>query len=118
MSSVTGKEHRIKASADCKMTNIVYAIVCTKCAIQYVGETENALHIQMNGHRLDIKNRCLEKLVAKHFNSIGHSLDGLSILLAEKIHQKDSMIGNAKVSYWIRLLHHWPRLLHHWPQKD
>ena len=47
-SSVTGKIHRIKASADCKTANVVYVIQCTKCAVQYVGETENALHIYTN----------------------------------------------------------------------
>ena len=105
-SPVSGKVHHIKASADCKMSNVVHAYVigCNKCAIQYVGETENALHIRMNGHRSDIKNRRLEKLVAKHFNSVGHSLDDLSIFVVEKIHQEDASFLKAKKSYWIRLL--------------
>ena len=33
----------------------------------------------MNGHRLDIKHRRLEKPMANHFNSEGHSLEDLSI---------------------------------------
>ena len=103
-SSVTGKVHHIKASTDCKMTNMVYVIKCSKCAIQYVGETKNALHIQLNDHWLDIKNQHPEKPVAKHFNSIGHSLDNLLIFVVENIHREDSMFHKAKESYWIRLL--------------
>lgn len=29
------------------------------CHLQYIGETQNALHIQMNGHRSDIKRKVL-----------------------------------------------------------
>ena len=50
-----------------------HLIECIKCKKQYVGETENALHIQMNSHRLDIKHQCLEKPVASHFNSEGQT---------------------------------------------
>ena len=103
-SPVTGKVHCIKASADWKTSNVVYVIKCNKCAIQYVGETENALHIRMNRHRADIKNQRLEKPVAEHFNSVGHSLDNLSIFVVEKIHREDASFRKAKESYWIRLL--------------
>ena len=39
-----------------KTRNLVYLIQCGKCGLQYmyVGETENPLHIRMNGHRSDI----------------------------------------------------------------
>ena len=49
-SSVTRKTYSIKALAKCKTANTVYVIECTKCNKQYVGEMENVLHIQMNGH--------------------------------------------------------------------
>ena len=52
----------------------------------------------MNGHRLDIKNRRLEKSVAKHFNFVGHSLDDLSIFIVEKIHREDASFRKAKES--------------------
>ena len=58
----------------------------------------------MNGHQSDIKNRRLEKLVAKHFKSVGHSLDDLSIFVVEKMHWEDASFRKAKESYWIRLL--------------
>ena len=63
---------------------MVYVIECLKCNKQYVGETENALHIPMNGHQSDIKCRCLEKPVASHFNSEGHPQEEFSILLLNR----------------------------------
>ena len=83
------------------MTNVVYVIECTKCTIQYVEDMENVLHIQMNGHWLDIKNRHLERNIAKDFNTTDHFLEDLSIFLFEKIHRADSNFQKAKESYWI-----------------
>ena len=86
------------------MTNVVYVIEGTKCAIQYVGETEIVLHIRMNSHRSDIKNQRLGKPLAKPLNSIDHSLDDLSGFIVEEIHQEDSLLCKAMESYWITLL--------------
>ena len=58
----------------------------------------------MIGYRLDIKNRRLQKPLAKHFNFVGHSLDDLSIFVVGKIHREDASFRKAKESYWIRLL--------------
>ena len=70
----------------------------------YVGKTENALHIQMNDNRSDIKHQRLEKLVAAHFNSEGHSLRDLSIFVIEQIHREEASYSRAKESYWIQTL--------------
>ena len=66
---------------------------------QYVGETENALHVRMNGHCSDTNHRRLEKPDAKHFNSMGHSLEDLSIYIIEEIHREDAVFRKAKESY-------------------
>ena len=54
-SSTTGKSCKVKATVNCKTSNVLYMIECKQCGKQYVGETENVLHIQMNGHRSDIQ---------------------------------------------------------------
>ena len=79
-------------------------IECNKCKLQYVRETENALHIQMNGHRSDIKHQHLEKPVARHFNLVNQSLEDLSIFVTEVIHREDAGFPEAKESYWIQTL--------------
>ena len=71
-STVTGQSFKIRTAATCKIKNLVYLIECGMCSKQYVGETENALHICLNGHRSDVKTKKMEKPVAAHFNLPGH----------------------------------------------
>jgi len=65
-SKSTGRQYNIRAPITCKSKNLVYLISCRRCGLQYVGETENTLHIRMNGHHLDIRTRKLDKPVAAH----------------------------------------------------
>ena len=58
----------------------------------------------MNGHRSDIKHRHLEKPVAIHFNSEGHSLEDLGIFVIEQIHREEANFRKVKESYWIQTL--------------
>ena len=85
---------------------MVYVIEYNKRKKQYVGETENALHVRMNSHRSNIKHQRLEKPVAKHFNSTGHSLEDLSIYIIEKIHvhREEVVFRKVKQSHWIQTL--------------
>ena len=57
-----------------------------------------------DGHWSDIKHRRLEKPLANHFNSKGHSLEDLSIFVIEQIHREDANFRRAKESYWIQTL--------------
>ena len=104
-SSITGKMYKVKATTNCKTSNVVYVIECNCCRKQYMGETENALHVQMNGHQSDINHRSLEKPVAQHFNSNGHSLEDLSVFKIEKIHREAATFSKAKERHWIWTLH-------------
>ena len=60
-------------------------ISCDKCNMQYVGETENALHIRMNGHWSDITTKKLDKPVAAHFKQQNRSHEDLRVMGIEKI---------------------------------
>lgn len=59
------------------------------------------LHICHNGHRNDVLHRWMEKPVAAHFNSMGHSLDDLNISGAK---MNDDCLMKCWESYWIRQL--------------
>ena len=59
-STVAGCSFKVRATVNC---NVVYVIQCRRCAMQYVGETKNPLHIRLNGHCSDITHRHLEKPV-------------------------------------------------------
>ena len=100
----TGKRFRVKATADCRTRNMVYLRECKRCAIQYVGETENALCVHLTGHRSDIKHRRIEKPVAKHFPLPDHSLEDLTIMVIGVIHREDSEYRKRKESRWIEMI--------------
>ena len=68
--------------------------------LQYIGETENALHIRMNGRHSDIKTRKMDKLhghspllpTRPHHGTPG----GI-----EKIHRDCAKWTRKRESYWI-----------------
>ena len=71
--------------------------------MQYVGETENALHIRMNGHQSDITTKKLNKPVAAHFNQPNHSYEDLRVMGIEKIedHNNSRKRRKQREQYWI-----------------
>ena len=93
--------------ANCKTANVVYMIECIKCKKKYVGETENALHLRMNGRQSDIKHRRLEKPVATHFNSEGHSLEDLSIFVTKQINKEEASFRKRKRATGSGLSNRW-----------
>ena len=59
-STVTSEQFHIRVTATCKI-NIVYLVECQKCKKQYVGETENAVHLSLNDHRSDYYQQLADK---------------------------------------------------------
>ena len=88
----------------CKTKNLVYLISCKRCGLQYVGETENALHIRMNGHRSDIRTRKTDKPVAAHFCQPDHTAEDLEVRGIEKIHRNSTQWRRERESYTLRTL--------------
>ena len=83
--------------ATCKTKGVVYLIECRKCQKQYVDSTKNALHIYLNGHRHDIKQKKSQKFaVAKHFNRRWPSMEDLTIMVIEKISAGDVQTQRVK----------------------
>ena len=72
-------------------------ISCNKCNMQYAGETENALHIRMNGHWSNIKTKKLDKPVAAHFNQPDHSFEDLRVMGIEKIEDHNNSKKRRKL---------------------
>ena len=80
-SAAADNDFRVSATANCKMSNLIYLIECQKCGKQYVGETENPLHLTLNGHRSDCNRRLPNKPVGKHLNEPGHTFGDLTTVL-------------------------------------
>ena len=103
-SMVIGKTFRMLATVTRRTRSVIYLIQCSQCKKQYAGKTENSLHIRLNGHRSDTKNHWIEKPVAAHFNSVGHPMEDLQSMIAEKIHRENVVHRRRKESYWINIL--------------
>ena len=103
-STTTGEKFHAQATANCKTNNVVYLIQCNKCGKQYVGETENTLHLRMNGHQSDYNCKLPNKPVAVHFNSVGHTFNDLSITVIEQLWRDNVAHRKSRESYWIHTL--------------
>ena len=103
-SRTTGERFCVKATTDCRTRNVVYLIECKKCAIQYVGETENALHVPLTGHRSDIKHCWIDRPVPKYFSLSDNSMKDLPIMVIEKIYREDTDYRKWKESHWIETI--------------
>ena len=104
-STVTKDTFRARVTATCKTSNVIYFIECSKCHKQYVGETENPLHLRINGHRCDYYRRLSDKEVAVHFNTSGHTFDNAMIMIIEQMGVARTAKRKERESYWI----HTPR---------
>ena len=95
---VQGKEVRATASdkvvtinkpVDCQTRNSIYCISCSKCAQQYIGETDRTLQARFSDHRGYVVNKMLKKATGNHFNLPGHTVSDMQVTILEKIHNKD-----------------------------
>ena len=58
----------------CEITNIIYLIECTKCGMQYIGETGRVFRQRIYKHIASVKKRKnFETPVSKHFHLEDHS---------------------------------------------
>jgi hypothetical protein len=62
---------KVNGSFTCNSRGVVYAIVCTRCQLVYIGNTGRSLKARLHEHLRDIHNRAL-KPVPIHFNSDNH----------------------------------------------
>ena len=103
-STTTSERFKVKVMANCQTKNVVYVIECTKCSIQYVGETENAVHVRLTGHWSDIRHKCMEEPVTNHFNSVDHPIKDLTFVVIEAIHREHTEYRRRKESHWIQMI--------------
>lgn len=67
-----GKVFRSQANGTPRSKNCVYMITCSKCGIQYVGETSNTILTRFTQHRYNVlRNKNTHTQLVKHFLSHG-----------------------------------------------
>ena len=83
-SKVTKETFRLKNTFHCKTEGVIYLTECSKCGIQYVGQTARTFCARMREHRGDIINK-RDTANAMHYNSKGHSLDDFRTTIIERV---------------------------------
>ena len=69
----THRTYNTIRNCSCKSNNLIYCIVCTKCAKKYVGHTKRTLAERMCEHFRNVTQNNTNHSVGRHFNSTGHN---------------------------------------------
>ena len=94
---------------NCKTKNVIYLISCKKCGLQYVGQTTQALHCRLNGHRNSISKGNKSTFIINHFRNDSHTCNDMSIQIIdviEDVNDKAALVQelNKQEDYYIRTL--------------
>ena len=69
----------IRYNFTCTSSNIIYCISCSKCCKLYIGETGQRLCDRFAEHLRSVRNKDVDKPVARHFNAANHSICDIKI---------------------------------------
>jgi len=73
ISNITGKEYACMKNVSCRSSNLIYCITCTRCGIQYVGQTLLRLMDRFTKHFLQTEKAQIEHTCARHFSQRDHN---------------------------------------------
>jgi len=120
-STSTGRNYAVPQRITCQFNNLIYVITCTRCHMQYVGQTKQKLGDRIRQHLLDIRH-CQDWLsappsahakgptnVGLHFSQRGHQITDVTVQIIEMIkHNPDSArakeIRDLRENYWMHCL--------------
>ena len=91
----------INRPVNCQTRNILYCITCTKCSLQYIGESERTLKERFSEHKGYVVNSKLTKATGEHFNQKGHKVSDMSVTVLEKIFSSDPAVRKEREKYFI-----------------
>jgi peptide-methionine (R)-S-oxide reductase len=77
-----GNTYNIMGHHNCNSSYIIYLLTCSKCGLQYVGQTSNPFKVRISQHIGDIR-RKEDTSVAMHFNSNDHSVRDVTMQVIE-----------------------------------
>jgi hypothetical protein len=101
----SGRVIKINKKINCRTSNVVYAVHCTKCKhIVYVGETETMLKDRIQNHLSDIRTcKKYDKPDSIHFNSKGHSIDDFRFAGIEISRKNNTIYRQTRESLVIKM---------------
>ena len=88
----------VNSSVDCSTRNVIYLLGCSKCPMQYIGETERMLKDRFSEHKGYFNTKNQSKTTGIHFNQKGHSVSNMQISKIEKVYNQDNQFRKQRVS--------------------
>lgn len=98
----TNKTILINSQCNCKTSNVVYIISCTKCPVKYIGKTERTLDERIREHVGYVRNKQLHQPTGEHFNQPGHQVHHLRASVLERVFTRDRKFIETRESMYIR----------------
>ncbi len=101
-STQTNEKFLITGSFNCNTEGIIYLITCTKCNLQYVGQTGRKLVDRTKEHLYFIKKK--KEATGTHFSTNNHSNSDMRIQIIEKVMPNTINMRLERESMWINKL--------------
>ena len=92
----------INTEVNCQTKEIVYSITCKKCSVQYIGTSKKSLQDRFANHRGYVTNKDFSQATGRHFNSRGHSISDMTVVIVEKVYSEDEILRKERESHFIR----------------
>jgi len=102
-STATNFSVEINTEVNCQTKGIIYCITCKKCSVQYIGQSKKSLQDRFANHQGYVNNRDFSQPTGRHFNSRGHSISDMSVVIVEKVFSEDRLLCEERESDFIRL---------------
>ena len=95
--------NQIKSHITCETSNVIYMIQCTKCNLQYIGETKRRLKERFNEHRRPIINTSSYNptAVSRHFITGNHTVNHMLLIPLEKLFTNRDSVRKAREAFLI-----------------
>lgn len=101
--SADKKVFRVEQGFSTDSKNCIYVIFCSRCGVQYVGETKNTLSTRMMQHRYNVKNKkSTDTLLVQHF--LIHGEEAMRMAGLQRNVSWTDWERKKKEKYWIFLL--------------
>ena len=100
-STATNFSVEINTEVSCQ-TKGIYCITCKKCKVQYIGQSKKSLQDRFANHRGYVTSRDFSQPTGRHFNSRGHSISDMRVVIVEKVFSEDRLVREERESEFIR----------------
>lgn len=93
---------KINQPVNCNTSNVVYIIECTKCSMQYVGETGREFKVRFREHMGYVRNKKLNEPTGMHFNLPGHDISMMKAAIIEKCSYSTTTYRKQREEFFIQ----------------